>query len=197
MTTTTISRIFDFPYYQLKNYNTPKTLNTKYNGKWEATSTKEYIDKANAISRALLKLNIKPNDKIAIISSTNRTEWNILDIGIQQIGAQSVPMYPTISAKEYEYIFNHAEVKLCFLSDEALYLKAQKARENAKTLQNIFSFDTIEGCNNWNELLEMGKNKANQNQVEVLKKQIKPSDLATIIYTSGTTGIPKGVMLSH
>ena len=83
-----ITRIFDFPYYQLETYNLDKALNTKYNGKWVSTSTKEYIDKANTISRGLLKLGIQPNDKIAIISTTNRTEWNICDIGILQTGAQ-------------------------------------------------------------------------------------------------------------
>ena len=59
----------------------------------------EYVNQANAISRALLRLGVKPNDKIAVISTTNRTEWSIVDIGILQIGAQNVPFYPTISCR--------------------------------------------------------------------------------------------------
>ena len=95
-----ISRLFDFAHYQLQNYNLPKAFNTKYNGKWVATSTQEFIDKGNAISRGLLKLGIKPGDKIAVISTNNRTEWNILDLGILQIGAISIPIYPTISKED-------------------------------------------------------------------------------------------------
>jgi long-chain acyl-CoA synthetase len=102
-------RLFDFPYYQLEKYPQEKALVSKVDGKWIATSTQEYIDKANAISRGLLRLGIQPNDKVAIISMTNRTEWNICDIGILQIGAQDVPIYPTISENDYEYVLNHSE----------------------------------------------------------------------------------------
>ncbi|PCH53482.1 MAG: long-chain fatty acid--CoA ligase [Flavobacteriaceae bacterium] len=192
-----ISRIFDFAYYQLKNFNLKKAFNTKINGEWISTSTKEYIDKANAISRGLLKLGVKPGDKIGVISSTNRTEWNILDIGVLQIGATNIPIYPTISKQDYEYIFNHAEITQCFLSDNGLYKKVSAIRKNVPTLKEIYSFDEIEGCTNWTEVLELGKDESNQPDVEALKNSVKPSDLATIIYTSGTTGKPKGVMLSH
>ena len=106
---TEITRIFDFPYYQLEKYNLPQAFSTKYNRKWESISTQEYINKANAISRGLLHLGIKPNDKIAIISSNNRTEWNICDIGILQTGAQNVPIYPTLSKEDYQYILTHSE----------------------------------------------------------------------------------------
>ena len=97
-----ITRLFDFPYYQLEKNNIPNCLVTKYDGKWITTSTKEYLDNANSISRALLRLGIQKNDKIAVISTNNRTEWNIMDIGVLQIGAQNVPIYPTISENDYE-----------------------------------------------------------------------------------------------
>ena len=104
-----VKRLFDFPYYQQERYPKEDALVTKVNGKWVKTSISEYIDKANALSRGLIKLGVQPNDKIAIISMTNRTEWNICDIGILQTGAQDVPIYPTISADEYEYVLNHSE----------------------------------------------------------------------------------------
>ena len=94
-----ITRLFDFPYYQLEKYNLDAALVTKYDGEWKKTSTKEYLDKANAVSRALLKLGVKKDDKIAVISTTNRTEWNIMDIGVLQVGAQNIPIYPTISSE--------------------------------------------------------------------------------------------------
>ena len=119
-----ITRIFDFAYYQLDKYNLAKSLVSKVNGEWVSTSSQEFITKANIISRGLLALGVKPGDKIALISSTNRAEWNILDLALLQIGAVNVPIYPTISEADYKYIFNHAEVKYCFLSDEALFEKA-------------------------------------------------------------------------
>ena len=194
---TTISRLFDFAYYQLENYRIDDALVTKYNGAWVKTSTIDYVDKANAISRALLLMGIQKNDKIAIISSNNRTEWHIMDVGILQTGAQTVPIYPTISEGDYEYILNHSEAVYCFVSDVEVLTKLNAIKHNAPKLKRIYSFNDIEGCKNWQELLDLGADKSNQNDVEERKNNVKPLELATIIYTSGTTGKPKGVMLSH
>jgi len=193
---TDITRIFDFPYYQLEKFNLDKAFTTKYNGKWHSISSQEYVNQANAISRGLLRLGVQPNDKIAIISSTNRTEWNILDIGILQIGAQNAPIYPTISEEDYEYILNHSEAVYCFVSDIEVLKKLNAIKGNTK-LKGVYTFDDISGEKNWKEVLELGKDKNNQDEVEARKNAVKPSDLATLIYTSGTTGTPKGVMLSH
>ena len=191
-----ITRLFDFPYYQLETYNLKRAFSTKYNGKWETISTQEYIDKANQLSRGLLKLGVQPNEKIAIISTTNRTEWNICDIGVLQTGAQTVPIYPTISKEDYEYILNHSESSYCIVSDISIIEKLNQIKGNTK-LKGVFTFDEIKGEKNYTEILELGKSNENQKEVEARKDAIKSSDLATIIYTSGTTGRPKGVMLSH
>ena len=193
---TDVKRLFDFPYYQLEHKPTDTALVTKYDGKWTPMSTQEYVDKANAISRALLRLGVQPNDKIAVISSTNRTEWNIMDIGILQLGAQNIPIYPTISPEDYEYVLNHSESIYCFVSDEEVLEKVRKVQANTK-LKEVYSFNKIEGCKHYSELFELGKDESNQPEVEARKDAVKPEDLATIIYTSGTTGKPKGVMLSH
>ena len=194
---TEIKRLFDFPYYQLEKFNLNQALVTKYNGEWIGTSTEEYIAKANKISRALLRMGVNPNDKIALISTSNRTEWNIMDIGILQIGAQDVPIYPTISEDEYAYVLNHSESKYCFVSDEEVLAKVNKIKDQVPSLQEVYSFDQIMNTKNWSELLELGEDESNQGEVDRIKASITEDDLATIIYTSGTTGKPKGVMLSH
>ncbi len=191
-----VTRLFDFPYYQLEKYNLETSLVTKYDGQWVATSTKDYLDKANAVSRALLRMGIKKNDKVAVISSANRTEWNIMDIGVLQTGAQTIPIYPTISAEEYEYVLNHSESIYCFVSDEEVLEKVKKVQPNTK-LKEIFSFDKIEGCKNYTELFDLGSDTGNAEELQKRKDAVNPEDLASIIYTSGTTGTPKGVMLSH
>lgn len=195
---TNITRLFDFPYYQLEKFSSiSDALVTKQNGEWIKTSTQEYIDNANAISRALLRLGVNKNDKIAVISTNNRTEWNITDIGILQTGAQNVPIYPTISEDDYEYILNHSGAIYCFISDSEVLRKINLIRDKVPYLKEVYSFNLIEGCKNWTDLLELGKDSSNQDVVEDRKNNVKTEDLATIIYTSGTTGKPKGVMLSH
>ncbi|MBV1923777.1 MAG: AMP-dependent synthetase/ligase, partial [Flavobacteriaceae bacterium] len=192
-----VKRLFDFPYYQLENFDLDKSLVSKKNGEWIATSTREYLDKANAISRGLLRLGVQPNDKVAIISMTNRTEWNICDIGILQVGAQDVPIYPTISKEDYEYVLNHSESVYCFVSCTEVFDKINSIKDNVPSLKGIYSFDDLGSCSNWSEVLELGKDESNQDEVEQRKANVNENDLATLIYTSGTTGRPKGVMLSH
>ncbi|MBD0776651.1 long-chain fatty acid--CoA ligase [Maribacter sp. ANRC-HE7] len=192
-----ITRLFDFPYYQLEKYNLKNALVTKYDGKWVSLSSKEYVDEANSISRGLLRLGVERNDKIAVISMTNRTEWNVLDIGVLQLGAQNVPIYPTIAEEDYEYVLNHSESKYCFVSCQEVFDKVNKIRPNVPHLKEVFCFDMIDGCKNWKEVLALGADTSNQPEVEKGKEQVTPDDLATLIYTSGTTGKPKGVMLSH
>ncbi len=194
---TEVTRLFDFPYFQLEKYNLDVALATKYDGRWVETSTKEYIEKANAISRALLRMGIQPNDKIAVISMTNRTEWNIVDIGILQTGAQNVPIYPTIGKEDYAYVLNHSESVYCFVSCGEVLDKVRAIKDQVPSLKEVYSFDELGDCKNWSEVLELGNDQSNQGEVEARKAAVKPDHLATLIYTSGTTGRPKGVMLSH
>ena len=191
------TRLFDFPYYQLDKYNLDFAFATKYDGEWIKVSTKEYIKQANEVSRGGLKLGLNKNDKVALISSNNRTEWNVCDIGLMQIGVQTVPIYPTISSEDYEYILNHSEAKYVLVSDVEVYEKLKAIQANVPSLKGVYSFDKIDGCANWSEIKDLGKDESNQNEVEALMESVSPNDLATIIYTSGTTGKPKGVMLSH
>lgn len=193
----TPTRLFDFIEYQNINAPLEKAFTTKYDGVWESLNTQQFCDQAHQISRALLNLGINAQDKIAMISSTNRTEWNLIDTGLLAIGAVNVPIYPTISSEDYEYILNHSESQYCFVSDQEVYEKVIAIKDKVKSLKKIYSFDTIKGCSNWKELLEMGTSSDQDEAVQKRKDAVLPSDLATIIYTSGTTGTPKGVMLSH
>lgn len=191
-------RLFDFPYYQQEHYPQEGALVSKVNGQWVKTSTQKYIDDARALSRGLIKMGVQPNDKIAIISMTNRTEWNIVDIGVLQIGAQDVPIYPTISEDDYEYVLNHSESSYCFVSCNEVLEKINKIKGNVPSLKGVFSFDSLSNCDNYQKVIDLGNE--NQDLDEEVQKRmdaVDEHDLATLIYTSGTTGRPKGVMLSH
>jgi len=133
-----IKCLFDIPDYQLNHFAQPEALVAKENGQWKKYSTQDFIDQANKVSSALIKLGIQKEDKIAIISN-NRPEWNFVDIGILQIGAINVPIYPTISEQEFKFIFNHANVKIVFVSDQELYQKVQNIKsEGAFSNSDIY-----------------------------------------------------------
>ena len=193
----TPTRLFDFIDHQKNNAPLQKAFTTKYDGVWTSISTEEFCDQAKKVSRALISIGIEAQDKIAMISSTNRTEWNIVDIGLLTIGAVNVPIYPTISSEDYEYILNHSESEYCFVSDQEVYDKVIAIKDKVKSLKKVYSFDSIKGCSNWKELIGLGTSPEHDTVLEERKIAVAPEDLATIIYTSGTTGIPKGVMLSH
>lgn len=189
------TRLFDIIHYQNAKYPKSDCYGYKANGQWLKVSTAEVLEKANKVSLSLLKLGVKPGDKIAIVSN-NRPEWNETDLGILQTGAINVPVYPTISEGEYKFIFNDAEIKYAFVSDAKLCAKIKAIKNDVPSLQDIFSFDKVDGCRSFDEFLTYGEG-GNLADVEAIKANIKPEELATIIYTSGTTGNPKGVMLSH
>lgn len=188
-----VTRLFEFIQYQKQKHPLEKAFGHRIDGAWKYYSTDDIIEMANQVSRGLLKLGVEKGDRIALIVYENRPEWIIMDIGIQQIGAINVPVYPTISPGEYEYIFNDASVDYCFVGIDDLYDKVAQAKPNIKSLKEIYTFDQQEGRKHWKEIFT----DEGQDQVEARMKDVLPHELATLIYTSGTTGNPKGVMLSH
>ena len=191
-----IKRIFDFAYYQLQNAPQENCFNYKKNNEWVSISTQKYIDTANKVSASLLKLGIQPDDKIAVITTNNHPHWHILDIGVTQIGAQNVPLYATLSEKDYAYILAHSDSKYCFVSDEELYKKVKSVQKQTG-LKGVFYLVENETEDSWNQFLNIGTSADFSTVIEERKNAVRDTDLATIIYTSGTTGTPKGVMLSH
>mgnify|MGYP001035308178 FL=1 len=190
-----ITRVFDCIEYQKNNYPQDKSLVYKEKNNWKSYSSQDFITISNNVSRSLLKLGLKPNDKVAIIVPVNQPKWHFLDIGILQIGAQNVPLYATLSEKDYQYVLNHSDSKYCFIAGDDIYEKVKKVQDKTQ-LKEVYRIDQQSDIG-WESFLKLGKDETSQAKVEELKKSIKPKDLATIIYTSGTTGTPKGVMLSH
>jgi len=200
-----IRRLFDIPYHQQKNSPLKQSLGGMHvTGKNYSYSTDEFVKLVNKVSLGLLQMGVKPGDKIALISYNNRPEWNIMDMGMMQIGAINVPVYPTISASDYIYIFNDASVKYCIVGHGDLLDKVRTAQKDIPSLQAIFTFDEVDSkgqtdahgaeVHHWEHIFS---DSSDFSAVEQIKQTIKPEDIATIIYTSGTTGNPKGVVLSH
>ncbi len=189
-----IERVFDFFYAQKVANPTKTSLSYKYTDQWINHSFEEVVDYANLVSLFLLDLGLGKDDKIAIVS-TNRPEWVFADLGIQQIGATSVPMYPTISSEDYSYIFKDAEVKVVFCETDELYQKVSTACKDT-SVKHIISFNKLENVKHFKTEIEKFKN-SDFSILDKYKDAVKKEDLLTLIYTSGTTGQPKGVMLTH
>lgn len=191
-----VTRIFDIIPQLLEKYNKPNALAMKENGKWVEYSTQQFADTVNYLSYGLHNLGIQREDKIAIIAN-NRPEWLFADYAIQQSGAVSVPIYPTISENDLNFIFGDANIKYVFVSSIDLYNKVKTVAANSSSVKDIYTFNKIEGAKHWTELVNDGKQNLKVKEIEAIKNSIKPNDLFSILYTSGTTGNPKGVMLSH
>ena len=188
-------RLFDLARRQLDLYPNLSIFAHKKDNEWKEIKSAEFIAEVDAISKGLIELGVKPQEKVGLIADSS-IEWHIMDFAIQQVGAVCVAMYPNITDTDYQYIFNDAEIKLCVVSNKNLYNRITALQDSLYTLKYIFCIAEVPDSRNWKEIVELGKTIS----TETLQQRIdavKPSDLATLIYTSGTTGKPKGVMLTH
>lgn len=190
-----IKRLFDIPYNQLEKFPNECMFSTKRAGEWDKLSTASFLDLVNSTSKGLVALGVKPGDRVGIVS-TNRFEWNVSDIAIQQVGGIVVPIYPNISTSDYKYIFNDSGIKICFVGNRELYEKLDGIKSEISSLEGLYCYDQENGIPFWTEVGAAGTEISSQT-IDELKANVRNEDLATIIYTSGTTGNPKGVMLSH
>ncbi|MDD8016888.1 MAG: long-chain fatty acid--CoA ligase [Bacteroidota bacterium] len=198
----TINEMFDRVTKKFELVARP-VLRYKVEKEYRDISYKQLRRHVELFTLGLSSLGVKRHDKIAIISE-NRPEWVIADMAIVTLGAVSVPIYPTLTPKQIEYIFNDAQVSIVVVSNQSQFHKIRKIKNDVRTLhtaivmsdRDVESDDFVHG---FSEVYPLGERieQQNKNFFSTITQQSKPSDLLTIIYTSGTTGNPKGVMLTH
>ena len=192
-----IKRVFDLLQNYMEKYPNQQTaLAGKKNGAWVKYSIKDYIEQTNILSNALIELGIEKGDKVAMIL-TNRPEWNMLDMAISQIGAVTVPVYPTISEEDYRFILADCEAKLVIIDGLSVMNKVTNILKDAPNVKMVYTMLDREKYPYFDQMIELGKQHPHTEEVEARKALVDEYECATIIYTSGTTGTPKGVMLSH
>ncbi len=193
-----VRRTFDIVDQLVEKHNKDIALSVKRNGKWENFNTAQYKEYVDNFSYGLLALGFKKGDKIATVSN-NRPEWNFIDMGMGQVGAVHVPIYPNIGIDEYRHILKHSDAKIMIVSSGEVYQKLKPLVDETPSIEKIYTFDQVDGAANWSEIIELGKSSKEKFEAELpkIKDSVEPTDLFSIIYTSGTTGLPKGVMLSH
>jgi len=192
-------RIFDLIDFALQKYPFKNDLIAGKEGNdWDKYNARQYKQNADWVSIGLLKLGVKKGDKIATISN-NRPEWNFIDMGICQIGAIHIPIYPTITDEDFEYILNHSDATILIVSDKFLYTKLKPIVAKIKNITEFFTINEISGAKNWREIIDLGRKFYDEeiDNLDKIKSEISPDDNFTLIYTSGTTNNPKGVLLTH
>jgi long-chain acyl-CoA synthetase len=180
----------------------PAAFRSKVAGTWVAITHREALDRVQAICLGLRELGVKPGDKVALVSE-NRPEWALTDYACLCARAADVPIYPTLTAKQTEYILRDSESVAVFCSSAEQLDKVLEVKSGLPALKHIIVFDSGAGTKKPGvitlaALEAKGRAVASQHanwKADALSAQ--PDDLATLIYTSGTTGDPKGVMLSH
>ena len=189
------TRIFDLVTYRDDKYPTSPIFSHKKQEKWISITNNSFAQEVNEISKGLLALGVTKGDKIGIISE-NRLEWSLLDFAIQQVGAIVVALYPNISDADYNFIFNHAEIKYAFISSKELCERISNLKANIPSLIQFFILDNHNIYPNWSIVKQSGQIIVDSDLTKI-KSEITIDDIATLIYTSGTTGSPKGVILTH
>ena len=198
----TISEMFDRITTKYANETRPVLMH-KVEKQYRGISYAEHRRNVELFALGLASMGIGREDKIAIIAE-NRPEWVVADMAAVILGAVDVPVYPTLTAKQIEYIFNDAEVKVAIVSNTFQLNKVLKIKSSVHSLKSIVIMSEkspIDGTDalGFSKVYAMGREfeKGNPDFFRECLARPQPSDLLTIIYTSGTTGNPKGVMLTH
>ncbi len=192
-----VTRLFDLlELYKDEFSSLTNAFNYRKDGTWISYSAQDYVTYSNEISLGLLSMGVAPGVRVGTIL-LNCPEWNFFDMGLLQIGAIQIPIYPTISEENYKYILNDAGVEYLIVSNQEIYQRVTSILKDIPSLKEIYTIEPVPGVRSWQEILSAGKQYLHPENLMKIKEGIQPGVLATIIYTSGTTGKPKGVMLSH
>jgi long-chain acyl-CoA synthetase len=197
-----INNLVDMFLRTVQTHGARMSLMEKVKGQYQGFNYKEFGDRVRNFALGLASLGIKYSDKVALLSE-NRSNWAISDLAILSLGATNVPIYPTITAKQIEYILLDSETKLVIVSKSDLLEKILSIWGNLPQLKKVIYMEdgapVSDKIVTFDVVYQLGKKFETENPdyYDKAVNQIKPDDLCGIIYTSGTTGSPKGVMLTH
>ncbi|HEX9544875.1 MAG TPA: long-chain fatty acid--CoA ligase [Pyrinomonadaceae bacterium] len=196
---TTLTEVFEFV---ARVHTRPDTLNYKHDGRWIPISSADLLQTARWIAAGLYSLGIRRGERVAILSES-RPEWTLTDAGCIFLGAIDVPIYPTLTAAQVQYILKDSGARVLLLANETKLREIEPILSSCPAVEHLIVLEkdaaSKSAAISLKQLEARGQAFARQQRelLRDLELQAKPDDLATIIYTSGTTGEPKGVMLTH
>lgn len=194
-----------FVHEQAKKYGNRSVFTFQSFGskQWKTVSWNQFSLRVKQVSNALLNLNVKPQENIAVFAQ-NCIHYLYTDFGAYGIRAVTIPFYATSSEKQIQYMINDAEVRIIFVGEQEQYDKALRVYTLCPSLERIIIFDeSVRISQNdpnsmyFSDFLKLGEKLPRQTEVENLWKQASMDDICNILYTSGTTGDSKGVVLTY
>ena len=157
---------------------------------WHTVSAQEMDDRVRAVARGLLGIGVKHGSMVVIYSATCY-DWAIVDFACSAIGAVTVPIYETDSAKQAAGIVQDVKPIIAFAGDESHAHTLDAIRRDSPDLTYVFNFQT----DGLNAVVDFGESVADD-ELALAMSKVKADDVSTIVYTSGSTGKPKGAMLT-
>jgi long-chain acyl-CoA synthetase len=167
----------------------------RVDGEWREHTYQEVVEAIGEIALGLAALGIEAGDRVGVLADT-RLDWTLASYGISAVGGVVVPVYPTNSARECEWVLGNSGAKAVVCEDEAQVAKVQQVRGNLPDLGHVIAMDGEAGDLSLDAVREGGRGRDGA-ELEERQSHVDPEDAYTIIYTSGTTGPPKGVVLTH
>ncbi len=169
-------------------------LKRKVAGQWVPVSCREFAADVRELAAGLVGAGIEPGDRVGLMSRT-RYEWAVVDYAIHTVGAVTVPVYPTSSLEQVEWILGDSGAVAVIVETDEHAEKVTKAHATLPALRHLWEIEggRLEGLA---EVMAYGA-QVSAAQVDARRADIRSADIASIVYTSGTTGRPKGCVLTH
>jgi long-chain acyl-CoA synthetase len=170
-------------------------VRSKHGEDWQDRTFAEVSEIVDEIALGLIGLGLEPGERVSVLANT-RPEWTYSSLAISRAGGVVVPVYPTNSPDECEWVVGNSDSRIVICEDPSQVAKIDEVRERLEHLEHVVSIEGDEGAETIEQLRERNKN-GDRAELERRCEAVSPEDPYTIIYTSGTTGRPKGVVLSH
>jgi long-chain acyl-CoA synthetase len=167
----------------------------KAGDEWREMSYDETLEAIEEIALGLVALGVQVGDRVGLLSDT-RVEWTLASYGISAAGAVAVPVYPTNSPRECEWVLGNSGARAVICDNADQVAKVERVRDALPALEDVVSIEPGAGDLSLSELRARAADQERSTLSE-RQSQVEPEDAYTIIYTSGTTGPPKGVVLTH
>lgn len=194
-----MSNLLSLVHRAVERHAERDALMWKQDDHYQTLSYRAFWDRVQAFAYALEQIGVRRESKVAILAN-NCPGWTIADLGIMMSSAVTVPIYPTSTPHQIEFILQNADVEVIVVENDELCERVRSVATQAlHTILVICPQTVLEhpGVLDFEAFLEGGLQTLANRGTHGEWQSITDADLATIVHTSGTTGNPKGVMLTH